>query len=94
MVIGMDCSEGTRRHKELVARGWVRRFNGEEPRVSEMAESYRTIGLEVRIEPGMIGDEGECSTCFAAEGFEDRYKTIYTRGEAGLGADGDEDLFD
>ena len=88
----MDSNKGMQRHRELVGHGWVRRFNGEEPRLSEMVESYRAIGLEVRLEPGMIGDEGECRTCFNADGFEERYKTIYTRGEASSGAD--DELFE
>jgi hypothetical protein len=88
----MDGNKGVQRHRELLRQGWVRRFNGEEPRVSEMVESYRAMGLEVWLEPGLIGDEGECRTCFNAEGFEERYKTVYTRGEASSGAE--EELFE
>ncbi|MBI4961742.1 MAG: hypothetical protein HY913_00555 [Desulfomonile tiedjei] len=80
-------------HKKLAEQGWQRRFTAEEPRLSEMKELYESLGLEVLIEPGMPEDDEECRSCFDEVGFEDRYKTIYTRGEEKPGNRPDEDLF-
>jgi hypothetical protein len=82
------------RHKKLVEQGWVRRFTAEEPRLSEMKELYESMGMEVTIEAGMPEDEEQCGSCFDAEGFENRYKTIYTRDKEKSGNEMDEDLFD
>ena len=68
------------RHRALVEAGWERRFTAEEPRLSEMTESYEDLGFEVRQEHGMIGNDDDCTNCFDAPGFEERYKTVYTRG--------------
>lgn len=55
-----------------------------EPRLSEAVELYRSMGYEVHLEPLPVVDcksadeeSGECRACF--KGFEDQYKTIYTR---------------
>jgi len=90
----MDQEQAKQRHKELTADGWERRFMAEEPRLTEMKESYLSLGLEVRIEPGAIGDDDDCKSCFNVEGFEQRYKTLYTRGAESAGARTDDELFD
>ncbi len=90
----MDTKESVAKHRELVAEGWVRRFTAEEPRLSEAVESYRMIGLEVRVEPGALGEEQECRTCLTAPGFQDKYGTIYTRGSQESASDMVDDLFD
>jgi len=77
----MNQEQASERHRWLTADGWARRFTAEEPRLSEMAEYYRSLGMDVRVEQGALGEDDECRSCFDAEGFEDRYKTIYTRGE-------------
>ncbi|MBM4327886.1 MAG: hypothetical protein FJ118_12070 [Deltaproteobacteria bacterium] len=78
----MDREALLRRHEELLAQGWVRRFTAEEPRVSEMKEAYESMGLEVRIETGGVVEPGQdCSSCLDLPGFSGLYKTIYTRGE-------------
>ncbi len=69
------------RHEQLTEDGWVRRFTAEEPRLSEMRNFYESLGVEVRMEPATPEEGQECSGCFDVEGFQDRYKTIYTRGE-------------
>jgi hypothetical protein len=90
----MDKDLSLRRHKELVAEGWLRRFTAQEPRLSEMREFYESLGMEVLVEDGGVLDEDqECSSCLDLPGFSDSYKTIYTRGEAQSDADGSE-LFD
>lgn len=43
---------------------WEERFTGEDPRLSEVAEMYRELGFDVRIEPIRFCDEGVCRECF------------------------------
>ena len=87
----MNAESARRRHEELVEQGWTRRFDAEEPRLSEMRQYYVSLGFEVRVEPGMLGEDEACSSCFSAEGFQDRYSTLYTRGEPRATSD---ELFD
>jgi len=71
----------------LEEEGWTRQFVASEPRLSEAVDLYRELGYEVRLEPlskepecegcDGIEKESECRVCF--EGFEDRYRTIFTR---------------
>jgi len=61
----------------LEKEGWTRQFTIEEHRVSEYVEVYESLGHEVRVEPVVPGEMGECQTCYAAEC--DKYWTIYTR---------------
>lgn len=69
-------------HEKLLEDGWQFRFTGEEPRVSEMKEFYEDMGLEVLVKTGVVDDGSQCRTCLNVKGFEDRYKTVYTRGIA------------
>jgi hypothetical protein len=78
------------REEELIAQGWARQFNTDEPRLSEAVEMYEQMGLEVHLEPVVVDPNSEaCQMCFEQDC--DRYKTIWTRpkGESRL----DEDLF-
>ena len=74
------------REEELAKEGWERKFVSMEPRLSEMAELYESLGLEVLLEP--LPPKGEalnsgsceasgCTVCFEAD--RDRYRIIYTR---------------
>jgi hypothetical protein len=81
----------SQREGELIREGWTRRFVASEPRLSEAVELYRSMGYEVYLEPLPVVDctsadeeSGECRACF--KGFEDRYKTIYTRSK-GVGSE-------
>jgi hypothetical protein len=76
-----------KREKELANAGWERRFIACEPRLSEMEEMYKEIGLEVHLEPlptkeeleedtGSCADK-ECTACFDVD--KDRYRIIFTR---------------
>ena len=80
------------KHQELLSQGWLRRFSGEGPRLEEMKEFYRSLGFETLIVDGMVGDEGACTSCFDVPGFEERYKTLYTRGESAKSSSED-DMF-
>ena len=61
----------------LVLDGWERQNTLDEPRLSEVAEMYREIGFEVRIEPFDPDRETGCTECMKASA--EKYKTIYTR---------------
>ena len=80
--------ESPKREDELIKEGWTRRFMANEPRLSEMAELYQSMGHEVHLEalPTVDCDSAdeesqECRACF--KGFEDQYKIIYTRPKKG-----------
>jgi len=49
----------------------------DEPRLSELVESYKELGLDVRLEEPDAGELEECGRCF--EGSAGKLKTIYTR---------------
>ena len=68
----------------LEKEGWERKFVTEEPRLSEMVEIYRSLGLEVHLEPVSTekrNDDDECQECrICFEGQpEGEYMIIYTR---------------
>ena len=76
------------REEQLVKEGWEKRFVGDEPRLSEMAELYGSLDLEVLLEPlppkGELErggcETGGCTVCFDAD--RERYRTIFTRPKA------------
>ena len=65
------------REEELARLGWERQSTYDEPRLSEMVDTYREIGLEVHLEPFDPDQESGCADCMAAT--PEKYKTIYTR---------------
>ncbi len=65
------------RQEELTRQGWTRKATYDEPRLSEMADTYKDIGLEVHLEPLHADEESGCTGCMAI--MPDPYKTIYTR---------------
>ena len=68
---------GITRQEELGRQGWKKQATYDEPRLSEMAEMYKEIGLEVRLEPFNPDEEPGCTGCMAS--MPEQYKTIYTR---------------
>lgn len=56
--------------------GYKRCFVAEEPRLSDMVEAYRELGLEVITVPVDLEDGG-CSECLRRT--PERYRVIYTR---------------
>jgi hypothetical protein len=63
--------------QKLTNQGWQRQMTYDEPRLSEMVEMYKEIGLEVHIEPFHPDPHKDCNECMQhAPGL---YKTIYTR---------------
>lgn len=69
------------RQEELTRQGWERQVTYDEPRLSEMADMYREIGLEVHLEPFHADEEPGCIGCM--EITPELYKTIYTRKKPG-----------
>lgn len=72
--------------------GWTKRSVLDEPRLSEVVESYRALGYEVRtvdIDPDTMNG---CTACL--EGNPGAYKIIYTRAGPKTGPDLFDELFD
>jgi hypothetical protein len=69
--------DGVTRQEELIRQGWERQATYDEPRLSEMIDTYREIGLEVHLEPFDPDQESGCTECMAA--VPEKFKTIYTR---------------
>lgn len=85
----------------LLKDGWQRQTTIGEPRLSEIAQNYRTMGFEVHVEEfkteGSAGDsgtgDGGCNTCFdAGQEMGHTYGTVYIRKRAGAPA-GEDELF-
>jgi hypothetical protein len=86
---GISMKEDRGREDALEAEGWTRQFVANEPRLSEAAELYRELGLEVLLEPlpetarcddcegEAETDKSECRVCY--QGVEDQYRVIFTR---------------
>lgn len=76
------------REDELIKAGWEKRFIACEPRLSEMVEMYKEIGLTVHLEPLPAKEDIEqedvkncadtcCTVCFDAD--RERYRIIFTK---------------
>jgi hypothetical protein len=79
----------------LEAEGWVWRFATAPPRLDEMADLYRSLGHEVRLEPlgadepiggiepigpgGSAGTSPGAADCTACNEARAAFRTIYTR---------------
>jgi hypothetical protein len=55
--------------------GWTRRFTAPEPRLSEMAALYRSLGLDVQLGEATPEPGQECLACTV----DPSVRTIYTR---------------
>ena len=63
--------------EKLISEGWQKQATYDDPRLSEMVETYKEIGLEVHLESFNAANEEGCTGCM--ELFPDQFKTIYTR---------------
>jgi len=63
--------------KKLAKQGWQKQATYDEPRLSEMAETYRELGFEVHLEPFNPENEPGCTGCMKLTPV--LFKTIYTR---------------
>lgn len=68
------------RKTELEAQGWTFRFVADEPRLSEVAETYESLGMEVLLDPVRI-DSDESASC--VQSCLERCKAIFTRPQTG-----------
>lgn len=65
--------------KEERTQQWTRMCVVSEPRLSEVVEAYRDLGLEVRVVPvGEVEMEGECVECLRGSG-PAKCWVVYTR---------------
>jgi hypothetical protein len=74
--------------KKRIRDGWQKQATYDNPRLSEMAEMYQEIGLEVHLEPFNAENEAGCTGCMQL--MPDLFKTIYTRAKAGKEMTNDE----
>jgi hypothetical protein len=76
--------------RELEQQGWTRQFTTDEPRLSEAVALYRSLGLEVHLEPVLPGTpDAGCGECYLPQ-CADRHKVIYTRPAKGQGGEAEE----
>ena len=69
--------------EKLISQGWEKKATYDDPRLTEMVEIYKEIGLEVHLEPFNAANEDGCTGCM--EQFPDQFKTIYTREKSASG---------
>ena len=63
--------------EKLISEGWEKKATYDNPRLTEMVQTYEDIGLEVHLEPFDAQNEDSCTGCMQVH--PDRFKTIYTR---------------
>ena len=63
--------------EKLIQTGWEKQATYDDPRLSEMVEMYKEIGLEVHLEPFDPENEKGCTGCMLL--MPEKFKTIYTR---------------
>ncbi len=68
-----------RTEEEARAQGWKRNFVADEPRRSEMMETYRELGFAVITVPISL-DSADCTECMTAN--PDAFQVIYTKKRA------------
>ncbi len=79
-------------HDTLLDEGWQRQTTIDEPRLSELAASYRELGYEVLIVHA--GVTAGCGECFKETTGPQRVGALYIRRVAGFCSDDtDDDLF-
>ncbi len=67
--------------EKLIHEGWEKKATYDDPRLTEMVETYEEIDLEVHLEPFNAENEDGCTGCM--QQFPDQFKTIYTRQKSG-----------
>ncbi len=77
--IRKDDSSDARR-SALIAHGWQKQGSFDEPRLSDVIETYREMGWEVLVEaydPILDAENGACNVCMRAA--SERMRTVFTR---------------
>ena len=64
------------RIEELTREGWEKQSTLDEPRLSEVVQTYQEIGFEVLLEP-FCADERECTECM--KNTPENFKTVFVR---------------
>ena len=81
------------REAELLRDGWRKQTTIGEPRLSELAENYRSLGYEVLVERYRADGDG-CNSCFEAGDATGQFNgTIYLREGKASAVQTDSDLF-
>jgi hypothetical protein len=57
--------------------GWKKEGIFDEPRLSEVTELYREIGMEVLVAPVALAEMDGCTECMKTD--LSRFKTVYTK---------------
>jgi len=65
-----------RTEQDAQASGWKRNFVADEPRLSEMIETYQELGFEVITVPISL-DSADCNECMKQS--PEKFQVIYTR---------------
>jgi len=87
--MNMSNETGTGKNEEMEREGWIKRSILDEPRLTEVAEMYRSIGFEVAVLPLELNSMEGCTSCL--DGSIGRYCVVYTRDREGAGHE--DDLF-
>jgi len=66
--------------EKLIGEGWEKRATYDDPRLTEMVDSYKEIGLDVHLEPFNAANAEGCTDCMTLS--PNQIKTIYTRQKA------------
>ena len=77
----------TGKNEDMEREGWVKRSILDEPRLTEVAEMYRSIGFEVAVLPLELNSMEGCTSCL--DGSIGRYCVVYTRDRDGAEPGGD-----
>lgn len=72
--------------QDLLAAGWQRQTTMDEPRLSELAENYRSLGYAVHIVRDAVTDG--CGECYKAPSCT--LGTLYIRADRAMGQAEDE----
>lgn len=67
--------------EKIEREGWTKRSILDEPRLTEVAEMYRSIGFEVKLVPLETNSIEGCTSCF--ESSPKRFSIVYTRDGSG-----------
>ena len=65
------------RLEELTREGWEKQSILDEPRLSEVVQTYREIGFEVLLEPFRPDEEETCTECM--KDTPEKYQTVFVR---------------
>lgn len=68
------------RRRKWIDRGWEKQGSFDEPRLSDVVETYREMGFEVLLDaydPSLDAEGGGCNGCISASA--ERFRTVFIR---------------